>query len=184
MPTGIDQEPHIEVAREIARKFNAMFGETFPEPQRFKTTGEYVPSLTGGGKMSKTVEGSFILLSDDLETIKSRLAKAPTDSGTEGGDVPKTGGVANLFTLLQMFETQDTYNRFAQEYRDQKIKYMELKVTLAEAIYQELRPIQERRKTYEENPRLVDEIIAEHTDRCRQLAAVTMLEVKEKMGLL
>src|SRR5664279_3480114 len=82
VPVGIDQEPHIEVTREIARKFNYMFGPTFPEPKRFATPGEYVPSLTGSGKMSKTVEGSYITLADDLDTIRTRLSKAPTDSGT------------------------------------------------------------------------------------------------------
>src|SRR5438067_1474630 len=67
VPVGIDQEPHLEVMREIARKFNSMYGETFPEAQRFATEGQYVPSLLGTGKMSKTVEGSFINLTDDLE---------------------------------------------------------------------------------------------------------------------
>ena len=60
VPVGIDQEPHLEVMREIARKFNSMFGQTFPEPQRFKTEGDYVPSLSGKGKMSKSIEGSYI----------------------------------------------------------------------------------------------------------------------------
>src|ERR1035437_6974497 len=91
VPVGIDQEPHIEVTREIVRKFNSMFGATFPEPQRFKTDGEYVPSLLGEGKMAKSVEGSYINLTDDLETIKSKLAKVPTDSGQMGGSVPNKG---------------------------------------------------------------------------------------------
>jgi len=60
VPVGIDQEPHLEVAREIARRFNQDYGTDFPEPKRFATEGEYIPSLTGEGKMSKSVEGSFI----------------------------------------------------------------------------------------------------------------------------
>src|SRR3990172_11651345 len=64
VPVGMDQEPHLEVMREVARKFNSMFGQTFPEPQRFKTEGEYIPSLTGGGKMSKSIEDSYINLTD------------------------------------------------------------------------------------------------------------------------
>src|SRR5581483_3306127 len=79
VPVGIDQEPHLEVAREIARKFNNMFGNTFPEPLRHKTEGEYIPSLLGEGKMSKTVSGSYITLADDLKTIQEHLAKTPTD---------------------------------------------------------------------------------------------------------
>src|SRR3989304_1290096 len=87
VPVGIDQEPHLEVAREIARKMNQLYGTDFPEPVRFDTPGRYVPSLTGEGKMSKSVEGSYIQLTDDLAMIKKRLAAAPTDSG-KGKSVP------------------------------------------------------------------------------------------------
>ncbi len=190
VPVGIDQEPHIEVTREVARKFNAMFPSassgqvTFPEPQRFKTNGEYIPSLLGKGKMSKTVEGSYITLADDLETIRERLAKSPTDSGTTGGDVPKEGGVANLFKLLKLFTDEKTYSNFVQDYKEKKIRYLDMKNVLADAIYKELKPIQEKRREYEENPGIVDEIINEHTEKCRVRAAETMKEVKEKMGLL
>lgn len=184
VPVGIDQEPHLEVMREIARKFNSMFGDTFPEPQRFATEGEYVPSLAGAGKMSKTVEGSYITLTDDLETIKKRLAQAPTDSGTTGGPLPKEGGVANLFALLNMFVLEDVYNRFVQDYEQGEIKYAELKETLAHAISGELQPIQEKRKEFEENSKLVDEILEESRIQCLKLAGDTMKEVRAKMGLI
>jgi tryptophanyl-tRNA synthetase len=184
IPVGIDQEPHLEVTREIVRKFNSMFGETFPEPQRFATTGGYVPSLTGSGKMSKTVEGSFITLGDTLETIRERLAKAPTDSGIEGGDIPTEGGVANLFKLLRIVGDEKAYQSFVDDYREKKIRYVEMKYILADFIYKELKPLQERRAEFEANPKLVDEIINENKEKCRELAAVTMAEVKEKMGLL
>lgn len=191
VPVGIDQEPHLEVMREIARKFNSMFSSTssgqvatFPEPQRFATEGEYVPSLTGEGKMSKTVEGSFINLTDDLDSIKKRLAAAPTDSGTVGGDIPKDGGVANLFVLLKLFVDNNLYNKFVQDYRDKKIRYVELKEVLADAIYKELQPMQERRQHFEENPKMVDEILQESNQKCRELAEETMREVREKMGLV
>ncbi len=183
VPVGIDQEPHLEVMREIARKFNSMFGQTFPEPVRFKTDGEYVPSLSGGGKMSKSVEGSFITLTDDLETIKKRLAAAPTDSGIVGGNVPKTGGVANLFGLLKLFVLPQVYIKFEQEYKEKKIRYVELKEVLSQAIYKELKPFQERRKEFEKNPSLVDSIIKESNKECLKMAEETMREVREKMGL-
>jgi tryptophanyl-tRNA synthetase len=184
VPVGIDQEPHLEVSREIARKFNNMFGETFPEPKRFATEGEYIPSLTGAGKMSKTVEGSFVSLGDDLETIKKRLAKVPTDSGKEGGDVPKEGGPANLFTLLKIVGSEELYKKFERDYAEKKIRYSEMKSVLAEEIYKEIEPVQERRRMYEENTKLFDEIIEEHTEKCRARAEETMKEVKKRMGLL
>lgn len=184
VPVGIDQEPHIEVAREIARKFNSMFGETFPEPKRFSTVGQYVPSLTGSGKMSKSVEGSYILLSDDLGAIKEHIAKAPTDDGKAGGDIPKEGGVANLFSLLKLFIDDETFNKFVLDYQDKNIRYSDMKEVIADAIYKELKPIQEKRREFEENPKLVDEIIAKHAEKCRERAKATLQEVKEKMGLI
>jgi tryptophanyl-tRNA synthetase len=184
VPVGIDQEPHIEVTREISRKFNSMFGETFPEPQRFATPGQYVPSLTGSGKMSKSVEGSYITISDDLEGIKNHIAKAPTDSGTLGGNIPQEGGVANLFTLLKLFTPKETFVKFVIDYREGKIRYSEMKEVLADAIYAEIKPLQEKRKEYEENPKVVDEIIEEHAEKCRARAQETIKEVKEKMGLI
>jgi len=184
VPVGIDQEPHIEVAREIARKFNIMFGETFPEPHRFATSGQYVPSLTGSGKMSKSIEGSFITLSDTLQDIKNHIAKAPTDSGKTGGDIPKEGGVANLFSLLKLFASDEVFSNFVQDYQDKKIRYSDMKEVLANEIYKELKPIQEKRKEFENNPKMVDEIIETHTEKCRQRAGETIKEVKEKMGLL
>lgn len=184
VPVGIDQEPHLEVMREIARKFNSMFGQTFPEPQRFKTEGEHVPSLSGGGKMSKSVEGSYVNLRDDLETIRQRLAAAPTDSGEIGGEVPKEGGVANLFTFLKLFKLDKEYTKFEQDYKDKKIQYKELKEVLAQAIYKELQPFQEIRKEFENNPQLVALIIKDSLIKCSQMAEETMREVREKMGLI
>ena len=183
VPVGRDQEPHLEVTREIARKFNSMFGNTFPEPQRFKTSGEYVPSLTGEGKMGKSIEGSFINLTDDLETIKRRLSSVPTDSGDLGGDVPTRGGVANLFTLLKLSEKEDLYNKYAQDYKDKKIRYSEMKPEVAQAIFDILKPIQERRVEIEKSFDL-DEMINRHTQICREIASSTLMETKEKMGLI
>jgi len=183
VPVGIDQEPHLEVMREIARKFNSMFGQTFPEPQRFKTEGEYVPSLSGAGKMSKSIEGSYINLTDDLDTIKKRLAGAPTDSGTVGGELPKTGGIANLFNLLKLVKLDKEYTKFEQDYKDKKIRYSELKEVLAQAIFEELQPFQKKREEFINNPELVDSIIRDGQRKCLVLAEQTLKEVRSKMGL-
>ncbi len=183
VPVGIDQEPHLEVQREIVRKFNGMFGETFPECKRFKTMGEYVPSLTGAGKMSKSVDGSFVNLTDSLDAIKQKLAKVPTDSGTTGGEPPKEGGVATLFTLLALFNHDDMHKKYKQDYYEGKIRYGEMKQFIADAIFKELEPFQERRKEFENNPTMVDQILEESNAKCREIANATIQEVKEKMGL-
>lgn len=187
VPTGKDQEPHIEVTREIARKFNSMFGQTFPEPQRFATEGEYVPSLSGAGKMSKSVEGSYITLTDSLDEIRKRLAASPTDSGILGGDPtsPRLRGtrIGNLFELLRLFVDKNTCDKFVQDYKEKRIRYVEMKNVLAEAIYKELKPFQERRKEFESNPAMVDQILDESNQKCRELAEKTIREVRSKMGL-
>jgi len=219
VPVGIDQEPHLEIQREIAGKFNSMFGQTFPECQRFKTEGEYVPSLKGIGKMSKSVEGSYINLTDDLETIKSKVAKMPTDIGRgtiESGtfvehlrqekirvpsihtdiyrpedksneNVRTMSGVSSLMLLVKIFMGEERKNFYKDQYNVSKggegIKYSELKEKLALAIYKELQPFQEKRKEFEENSQLVDSIIKEGIETCKQEAEKTMVEVREKMGL-
>ena len=183
VPVGIDQEPHLEVSREIARKMNEIYKTDFPEPIRFATKGEYVPSLTGEGKMSKSVEGSYINLTDDLETIKKRLAGAPTDSGV-GKKIPETGGVANLLKFVELFEDIEKRKKYELSYLSDGIKYSELKEELADAIYKKLLPIQEKRKQFEEDPREVDGIIKEGAEKARKIAGDTLKEIKEKMGLL
>ncbi|MBI4153420.1 tryptophan--tRNA ligase [Candidatus Woesebacteria bacterium] len=183
VPVGIDQEPHLEVAREIARKMNSEYGTTFPEPKRFATKAEYVPALTGEGKMSKSIEGSYINLTDSLETIRKRLAGAPTDSG-KGGVVPEKGGVANLLTLVELFQGKEKREEYEKTYLGKGISYSELKEELAKAIFQELEPIQERRKKFEENPALVDKILEEGANKARKVADQTLEETKKAMGLI
>jgi tryptophanyl-tRNA synthetase len=201
VPVGIDQEPHLEVAREIARKLNAQYGLDFPEPERFATLGEYVPSLTGVGKMSKTVEGSYINLSDSLEEIKAKLAKVPTDSGKgliEKQEVrsknqasvhinPSTHevseGVGALMQLIELFQGKERRETYEQMYQGEGIRYGDLKAELAEAIFKELEPIQQKRKELETQPEYVDRVIADGAEKARVVATQTVQEVREKIGL-
>src|SRR6266568_1136993 len=173
VPVGIDQEPHLEVAREIARRMNQDYGTDFPEPQTFKTKGEYVPSLTGEGKMSKTVEGSYINLIDDLETIKAKLAKAPTDSG-KGNLSTMSAGVSSLLTFVQLFQGEEKRKEYEMFYQKEGIRYGDLKKELAGAIYDELKPIQEKRRELESKPQEVDRIIQEGNEKASALAAETV----------
>lgn len=182
VPVGIDQEPHLEISREIARKMNEIYGTDFPQPRRFETEAPYVPSLLGEGKMSKSVEGSYINLTDDLATIKKRLAAVPTDSG-QGSQVPRSGGVANLLQFVELFQGKEARVQCEKQYQSTGIQYSKLKAELAEAIYKELEPIQKRRQEFEKNPKLVAEILKDGAARARAIAQTTVSEVRQKMGL-
>ncbi|MCB9813344.1 MAG: tryptophan--tRNA ligase [Pseudomonadales bacterium] len=182
VPVGIDQEPHLEIAREVARKMNEKYGLDFPEPTRFATKGEYVPSLLGEGKMSKTVEGSSIDLSDDIDTIVKKLKRAPTDLGF-GETVPQEGGVANLLKLVELFEGAETRKHYENLYTSTGIRYGDLKKQLAEAIFVEIEPIQVKRAQLELNPAYIDEMIKVGAEKSRSIAQKTLLEVKQVMGL-
>lgn len=192
VPVGIDQEPHLEVTREIARRFNQDYGTDFPEPKSFQTKGSYVPSLTGEGKMSKSIEGSYINLTDDLETIKSKIAKIPTDSGTfffasenlANKLAEKPYAMFPMAPFVDLF-MPERLEEYLEKYNSQEgIKYSELKVLLAEAIFNELKPIQKKRAELEANPEYVDKVIREGAEKARVEARKTILEVREKMGLL
>ena len=183
VPVGKDQLPHIELTREIARKFNSMFGQVFPEPKAFETQGTYISSLLGSGKMSKSIEGSYILLTDDLNTIKAKLAKMPTDMG-KGKSLPKESGVANLFTFVELFLGQEAKEQYEKQYLGEGIKYAELKEKLAQAIFEELKPIQEKRKYFEQHPQEVNQVLQEGQKYCSKIAQQTLLEVKKAMGLV
>lgn len=181
VPTGIDQEPHIEVAREIARRMNDLYGTNFPEPKRFTTATQYVPSLTGAGKMSKSVEGSSINLTDSLDTIRKRLATCPTDGG-QGEVLPTTGGVANLLTFVEIFQGQARRTAYEADYLGKGLRYGDLKAELAEAIFAYLAPIREKRSALEQDLPLVDRIIKQGAEAARAIAGATVATTKKQMG--
>lgn len=182
VPVGKDQLPHLELTREIARIFNNKFGQTFKEPQPYLTEGAYVPSLTGEGKMSKTNPKSYLSLIDDLKTIKAKIFKVPTDSG-KGKTVPLKGGVFALLTLVELFEGKEKRKEYEKMYLTSGIKYQTLKNDLSLKIYKTLKPIQEKRKYFESNPKLIKKILSEGKNYASKIAQKTLKEVKIKMGL-
>ena len=179
VPVGIDQEPHLEVTREIARKMNQIYGTDFPEPVRFATKGEYIPSLTGEGKMSKTVANSFINLTDSLEEIRKKIRSIPTAS-VAGGEM--SPGLKSLFTFANLFLPAVT-DMYKKEFDAGTLQFVKLKDAIAEAIYAELKPFQERRTKIATDPEKVDQIIKEGAKRARKIARETIKEVKRAMGL-
>jgi len=170
----------LEVAREIARKMNQIYGTDFPEPVRFATKGEYIPSLTGEGKMSKTVVNSFINLTDSLEEIRKKIRSVPTATSAGGEMSP---GLKSLFTFAQLFIPSEVEG-FKKSYEDKSLQFVTLKDRIAEAILAELKPFQERRTKIATDKKYVDGVIRDGADRARKIARETVKEVKQKMGLI
>jgi tryptophanyl-tRNA synthetase len=133
--------------------------------------------------MSKTVEGSYINLTDSLEEIKAKLAKTPTDSG-KGESLPKEGGVAVLLTLIELFEGKDKKEEYEKKYLGEGIRYSELKNELAEAIFNELKPIQKRRRELEARPAYINQTLEEGARKASEVAGEALEEVKRAMGLI
>jgi len=180
VPVGIDQEPHLEVTREVARKMNQMYGIDFPEPTRFHVAGEYIPSLKGEGKMSKSVEGSYINLTDSKDEIRKKVRSIPTSSyvGVDSKELLKT-----LFTYANLFlPNKKKHNE--EELIKGTLKYLSLKDKISETIYKQLEPFQKRRQEIIKNPKYIEQVIVEGAEKARKIARETIKEVKEKMGLL
>ena len=163
-------------------KKNTLFGKIFPEPQAHLTSGAYIPSLTGEGKMSKTNPKSYISLLDDLSLIKKKLARVPTDSG-KGRQIPQSGGVATLLSLTELFLGKDRRKEIEKLYLSKGVKYSLLKDELAQAIYKFLQPIQEKREYFLQHHKLVDDILTKGEEYARKIAKETLQEAKERMGL-
>lgn len=182
VPVGEDQVQHLELSREIARRFNNHFGETFPEPQPVLTPAKRIMALNEPTrKMSKSIPGSFISLSDTEAEMRKKISRAVTDTGPhEGGMSP---GVENLFTLLECFATDETIQYFKQQYDAGTLRYGELKPALADAVVQELNPIRERRTALAADPDRIWSLLDDGAARARAVASQTMEEVRSKMGL-
>jgi len=179
VPVGIDQEPHLEIAREIARKMNALYGMDFPEPKRFATKGEYVPSLKGEGKMGKSIEGSYINLTDTKDVIVKKVRGIAT--ATKGGG-EMSPGVKVLFTLSELFIPEEVEG-FQKEYHNGTLQFVTMKYALAEGIFTELRPFQEKRKKLETDPGYIDKVVRQAAEKAKMIASQTVREVRQKMGL-
>ena len=179
VPVGIDQEPHLEVAREIARKMNDKYGLSFPEPKRFASEGEYIPSLKGEGKMSKSVEGSFINLTDSFEEVQKKVRSMPTAT-VAGGEM--NAGIKALFTLADIY-LSESGGEYKKKFEAGTLQFSDLKDSLAQAIFEKLKPIQNKRIELEANPEYIAQLIQEGARKAREIASQTVAEVKNAMGL-
>ena len=186
VPVGEDQVQHVELMRDIAERFNKQFGETFPLPGVRLTKGARILALNDPtAKMSKSVPGSYIALVDDPETIRKKVRAAVTDPGppAKGSKLDDaTPGVANLFTLLDVFAPA-RHSEFADAYHAGTIRYSDLKQALAEAIVQTFAPVRHKYASLMQRPDELRALLAHGADRARPVAAATMDEVRARMGL-
>jgi tryptophanyl-tRNA synthetase len=180
VPVGDDQLQHLELTREVARKFNHLFGETFPEPEARLTKGARIMSLTHpDNKMSKSdVEKSYITLDEQPDRIKSKLKKAVTDAGTSGETGP---GAKNLLTILAVIDPDGAADFEAQAGAG-SIRYSDLKVHLAEKLSEYLGPFRDRRAALSATPDKIWDILAAGHEAAEKIARATLQEAKEKMG--
>lgn len=183
VPVGKDQLPHIEFAREVARKFNGAFGETFPEPQAAINEAAYIPSLDGSGAMSKSVGRGNINLSDDESAIRKKLAQAVTDPARIRRTDPGEPTRCPVFAIHGCYTPQCTLDEIAEGCRSAAIGCIDCKHILADEIVEDIVPIQARRAELLQNPDDIYDILAQGAAVCRPLAQDTVREVRQKMGL-
>ncbi len=183
VPVGDDQAPHVEMTREIARKFNRMFGKVFPES---KTLIGDVPRLAGTdgqGKMSKS-KGNVIMLSDDAKTVTKKVRSMFTDPNRIRADIPGRVEGNPVFQYHDAFNPDTAQvDDFKARYLEGKIGDVEVKVALAEAINNFLDPIREKRAHYEQNMDLVEDALMTGVARTRVIAAETMEMVRDAMKI-
>ncbi len=181
VPVGIDQLPHLELTREIGRRFDQFYGEVFPEPQPLMTEYPKLPG-TDGRKMSKSYN-NCLYLSDSPEEITKKVMQMVTDPARVRRQDPGNPDVCPLFTLDKIFAPKEWCDHVNAECRRAGVGCVDDKKELLKHLLAYLKPIQEKRKELSTNPKQVAEIIAEGSKKARVVAAQTMAEVTEAMKL-
>ena len=182
IPVGEDQLPHIELAREIARRFNTLFGDTFPEPKGKLTNFPSIPSLTGKSKMSKSEEGSAIDIAHTAEETTARIMTAVTDPARKFRKDPGHPEVCNIYTLHKYF-TPAEVEGIGVECRKAGIGCVDCKKSLARNMNESLAPLRAKRVELAARPDYIKEVLADGAARAHVIAQATMQEVRQKMGL-
>jgi tryptophanyl-tRNA synthetase len=184
VPVGEDQVAHVELTREIARRFNGFYGQrgdVFPEPQSLLTVAPKLPG-TDGRKMSKSY-GNTILLTDPEAVVRQKLKTMVTDPARVRRSDPGNPDVCPVGDLHKIFSDRATMDKVNAGCRSAGIGCIECKSWAADALVQLLSPMQERRRKFEENPRLAWDILEAGSERARTVAAATMDEVRDAMGM-
>jgi len=176
VPVGVDQVPHVEITREIARRFNHFYGEVFPEPESILTQ---TPKILGidRRKMSKSYNNA-IFLSDSPDEIAAKVAKMLTDPQRARKSDPGDPDSCNVYEFHKLYSDIQTVERINRECRTAEIGCVECKEIMARYLINALEPMREKRIYYETRPTLVDEIIVDGCEKARKVAQKTMAEVK------
>jgi tryptophanyl-tRNA synthetase len=183
VPVGEDQVAHVELTREIARRFNGFYGamKVFPEPQALLTPAAKLPG-TDGRKMSKSY-GNTVMLTDPEPVVRQKLKTMVTDPARVRRSDPGNPDVCPVGDLHKIFSDKETIAKVNEGCRSAGIGCIECKSWAADALVKLLNPMQERRKKFEENPRLAWDILEAGTERARKAAGETMGDVRAAMGM-
>jgi tryptophanyl-tRNA synthetase len=183
VPVGKDNEAHVEITREIARRFNTYYGEVFPIPDVMIGDVPVLVGTDGALKMSKSV-GNTILLSDDRKTVEKKVRGMYTDPNRVSADVPGKVEGNPIFIYHNAFnDNGEEVKDLTRRYREGKVGDVEVKQKLAAALNRFLDPVRDSRQSYEERKGFVDEFIYDGTMRMREEARETLTLVKKAMGI-
>lgn len=183
VPVGEDQLQHLELAREIARRFNARFGVAlFPEPQPILSPTKRVLGLDGQAKMSKSL-GNTIGLLESPEEIWAKLRPAMTDPARQTKKDPGNPDICNIFTIHKAFSTPEQVAHVDRQCRAAGWGCLDCKRLLADNMIAVLAPIRERAAEWRAHPERVRQVLGDGAARCRTLAETTLVEVRRVMGL-
>ena len=181
VPVGVDQVPHLEISREIARRFNNLYKEVFPEPEALLTEFPKVPGIDGR-KMSKSY-GNAIYLSDSPKVAEQKILTMMTDPARKRRTDKGSPELSPVFQLHRIFSTKEEQNEVAEGCRTAGIGCIECKKILIKNIFRVLEPIWQKRSELIANPKLVMEVAEKGTDKARKVAEETMRVVRDAMGL-
>jgi len=181
VPVGEDQVPHVELAREIVRRFNNFYGETFPEPQAYLTPVPRLPG-TDGRKMSKSY-GNAILLKDSPEEVERKILPMITDTRRKRREDPGEPEDCPVYDYHKVFSSQEERNEIEVGCRSAGIGCIDCKKILIKNLKNFMDPIRERRENLLKTPGLVEEILKDGAEKAKRKASQTMEEVYRKIGL-
>lgn len=183
VPVGEDQHPHVELTRNLAKRFNLIYGETFPVPDLLAHEAVRVPGLNGLGKMGKS-DNNTIDLSDEPKIIKRKISVAVTDTSRVKRTDPGNPVVCNMYKLHSLVNSQAEADKIVAGCASAQIGCVECKNILSKIVIDILAPIQEKRaEIREKKSDFISDILNEGGKRAGKIIAATVEEVKDKMGV-